>query len=116
MSLSLCLVLSCLVLTCLVLSCLVLQQVASYFSKLLREEGDVSTKVALVTDEMVYNPLKKFDMMPQIVVGTPFALESALTKARGIVGRFEMYKKTSGDILPGGFDHFDWVVFDEVPF
>ena len=42
--------------------------------------GDVSTKVALVTDEMVYNPLKKFDMMPQIVVGTPFALESALSK------------------------------------
>lgn len=89
-------------------------QVASYFSKLLREEGDVSTKVALVTDEMVYNPLKKFDTMPQIVVGTPFALESALTKSRGVVGRFETYKKTSGDILPGGFDHFDWVVFDEV--
>ena len=70
--------------------------------------------MALVTDEMVYNPLKKFDLMPQIVVGTPFALESALTKCRGIVGRFETYKKTSGDILPGGYDHFDWVVFDEV--
>lgn len=37
-------------------------------------------QVALVTDQMSFNPLKKFDVMPQIVVGTPKALESALTK------------------------------------
>eukprot|EP00596_Hydrurales_sp_CCMP1899_P009618 CAMPEP_0119034286 /NCGR_PEP_ID=MMETSP1177-20130426/1284_1 /TAXON_ID=2985 /ORGANISM="Ochromonas sp, Strain CCMP1899" /LENGTH=1580 /DNA_ID=CAMNT_0006991613 /DNA_START=41 /DNA_END=4783 /DNA_ORIENTATION=- len=89
-------------------------QVAAYFSQLLREEGDRSTKVALVTDQLTFNPLKKFDVMPQIVVGTPMALESSLTKARGYVGRKEVYKKSQGDSLPGGFDHFDWVIFDEV--
>ena len=55
-------------------------QVAAFFSQLLRDEGDVTTKVALVTDQMTFNPLKKFDIMPQIVVGTPKALESSLTK------------------------------------
>ena len=55
-------------------------QVAAFFSQLLRDEGDVTTKVALVTDQMTFNPLKKFDIMPQIVVGTPMALESSLTK------------------------------------
>ena len=55
-------------------------QVAAFFSQLLRDEGDVTTKVALVTDQITFNPLKKFDVMPQIVVGTPKALESSLTK------------------------------------
>ena len=57
-------------------------QVAAFFSQLLRDEGDVTTKVALVTDQMTFNPLKKFDIMPQIVVGTPMALESSLTKVK----------------------------------
>ena len=59
-------------------------QVAAFFSQLLRDEGDVTTKVALVTDQMTFNPLKKFDIMPQIVVGTPMALESSLTKVNKI--------------------------------
>ena len=47
------------------------------------------------------------------IVGTPLALESALTKSRGLVGRWETVHKAQGDLLPGGFDHFDWVIYDE---
>lgn len=89
-------------------------QVAAYFTKMLREEGDRATRVAIVTDPLVFSPAKKLGVMPQIVVGTPFALESALTKPRGIFGRWEVSKKAAGDILAGGFDHFDWVIYDEV--
>ena len=89
-------------------------QVAAYFTKLLREEGDQDTKVGVVTDHLTYYPPKKFDVMPQIVVGTPFALETALTKPRGLVGKFETNKRAQGDLLPGGFDHFDWAIYDEV--
>eukprot|EP01038_Epipyxis_sp_PR26KG_P005470 gene5470-7573_t len=88
-------------------------QVAAYFSKLLRSEGDKDTKVAIVTPQMSFSQKKYFNDMPKIVVGTPLALESALTKARGLVG-LEFYGRNSGAIIPGGFDHFDWVVYDEV--
>lgn len=89
-------------------------QVAAYFSKLLRSNGDVETKVSIVTDQMMYNPSLYFGVMPQIIVGTPLALESALTKPRGLVGVQEYYYKKAGDSLPGGFDHFRWVIYDEV--
>eukprot|EP00598_Pedospumella_elongata_P005679 CAMPEP_0184977194 /NCGR_PEP_ID=MMETSP1098-20130426/7922_1 /TAXON_ID=89044 /ORGANISM="Spumella elongata, Strain CCAP 955/1" /LENGTH=1647 /DNA_ID=CAMNT_0027500153 /DNA_START=145 /DNA_END=5088 /DNA_ORIENTATION=- len=89
-------------------------QVAAYFTKLLRQEGDQDSKVGIVTDHLTYYPPKKFDVMPQIVVGTPFALETALTKPRGLVGKFETNKRAQGDLLPGGFDHFDWAIYDEV--
>lgn len=88
-------------------------QVGAYFSKLLREEGDEDTKVAIVSDKLVYHPVRKLNVMPQIVVGTPFALENALTKSRGLCGQ-EVYGKTVQITLPGGFDHFDWVIYDEV--
>jgi len=88
-------------------------QVAAYFTKLLRNEGDVNTKVGIVTDQLTYYPPKKFDLMPQIVVGTPLALENALTKARGLVGINESKGKAQGDLLPGGFDRFDWVSNDD---
>lgn len=74
-------------------------QVAAYFTKMLREEGDRATRVAVVTDPLVFSPAKKFGLMPQIVVGTPFALESALTKPRGLFGRFETAKKAAGGAL-----------------
>eukprot|EP01031_Cornospumella_fuschlensis_P034959 gene34959-42335_t len=89
-------------------------QVAAYFTKLLREVGDRKTPVAIVTDQLVFNPQARFNVMPQIVVGTPLALESALTKPRGLTGRLETRNKGAGDLLPGGFDHFDWVIYDEV--
>lgn len=88
-------------------------QVGAYFSKLLREEGDTDTKVAIVSDTLVYHPVRKLGVMPQIVVGTPFALENALTKSRGLCAQ-EVYGRTSQINLPGGFDHFDWVIYDEV--
>lgn len=89
-------------------------QVAAYFTKLLREQGDRKTPVAIVTDQLTYNPQHKLNIMPQIVVGTPFALESALTKPRGLTGMYETKNKASGNVIPGGFDHFDWVIYDEV--
>lgn len=90
-------------------------QVAAYFSKILEVNNDNNkTKIAIVTDQLQYNPKRNYDVMPQIVVGTPLALESALTKCRGTIGRYEYYGKAQGDILPGGFDHFDWVIYDEV--
>lgn len=89
-------------------------QVASYFTKLLREAGELSVRIAIVTDQMTYYPPDKFDVMPQIVVGTPMSLETALTKCRGLTGDRETMRLAQGDILPGGFDHFDWVIYDEV--
>lgn len=89
-------------------------QVAAFFTKLVKDEGEAESKVAIVTNQMSYHPMRKFNYMPQIVVGTPLALESALTKCRGLVGRFETAHKAQGDLLPGGFDHFDWAIFDEV--
>lgn len=90
-------------------------QVAAYFSKILEHNGDNNkTKIAIVTDQLQYNPKRNYGSMPQIVVGTPLALESALTKCRGSIGRYEHYGKAQGDLLPGGFDHFDWVIYDEV--
>ena len=90
-------------------------QVAAYFSKILDANADNNkTKIAIVTDQLQYNPKRLYGFMPQIVVGTPLALESALTKCRGAVGRYEHYGKAQGDLLPGGFDHFDWVIYDEV--
>lgn len=89
-------------------------QVGAYFSALLKGEGDRDTKVAIVTDQIVYHPMKRFGLMPQIVVGTPMALESELSKVRGAVGHLETYKEADATKLPGGFDHFDWVVYDEV--
>jgi hypothetical protein len=38
----------------------------------------------------------------------------SLLQSRGFVGRNEMYRKFQGDCLPGGYDHFNWVIFDEV--
>ena len=89
-------------------------QVGAYFSQLLHREGDRATKVAIVTDQLVFHPLTVYGLMPQIVVGTPMALETELTKCRGRVGADDFYKKTRRDSIPGGFDHFDWVVYDEV--
>ena len=89
-------------------------QVAAYFSRLLKKVGDIKTNVAIVTEQMTYNPMLTLGVMPQVVVGTPLALESALSKCRGRVGMEEYYGKAKNDYIAGGFDHFDWVVYDEV--
>lgn len=87
-------------------------QVAANFDKLLRttDKDSAEHKVAIVTDHLTYYPPTKFNVMPSIVVGTPLALENALTKSRGLIGSWETKKRAQGDLLPGGFDHFDWVM------
>lgn len=89
-------------------------QVGAYFSRLLKEEGDKNTRVGIVTHQMRYHPFIKYGVMPQIVVGTPLALEDVLSKVRGAVGEKEVYGIAQKDIMPGGFDQFDWVIYDEV--
>ena len=42
-------------------------QVAAFFAKLLKEEGEDESKVAIVTSQMAYYPPKKFNVMPPIV-------------------------------------------------
>lgn len=88
-------------------------QVAAYFTKLLKEEGDRTSRVGFVTEQISFNPKIGFNVMPQIVVGTPKILESVLSKPRGLTGELETHHLPSGN-LPGGFDHFDWVIYDEV--
>mmetsp|Transcript_4019 Transcript_4019/g.5978 ORF Transcript_4019/g.5978 Transcript_4019/m.5978 type:complete len:1164 (-) Transcript_4019:285-3776(-) len=78
-------------------------QVAALFQQLLKGH------VALVTESMMYRP--EMDAS-RVVVGTPLALESALTKCRGPV-HIELQGKLDYTLVEGGFD-FDYCVFDEV--
>jgi ATP-dependent RNA helicase DDX60 len=84
-------------------------QVAAHFAKHI-----LAGNVALVTNQLTYSPHKKKDEPPAVVVGTPMALESALTKIRGntssLEGHFDMDKSK----MVGGFDHYGWVVYDEI--
>lgn len=84
-------------------------QVAAHFAKHI-----LAGNVALVTNQLTYSPHKKKEEPPAVVVGTPKALESALTKIRGntasLEGHFDMDKSK----LVGGFDHYGWVVYDEI--
>ena len=59
-------------------------QVAAHFAKHI-----LAGNVALVTNQLTYSPHKKKDEPPAVVVGTPMALESALTKIRGNTGSLE---------------------------
>ena len=81
-------------------------QVAAMFEKLLQG----SAKVALATNQLAYRPSED---KSKVVVGTPLALESALVKIRGVVGG-EVTKRWDYAQLDGGFDDFDYAVFDEV--
>ena len=84
-------------------------QVAAHFAKHI-----LAGNVALVTNQLTYSPHKKKDEPPAVVVGTPMALESALTKIRGgtssLEGHFDMDKSK----MVGGFDHYGCVVYDEI--
>ncbi|CAM9826140.1 unnamed protein product, partial [Choristocarpus tenellus] len=77
-------------------------QVAALFNKLLRGQ------VAICMDQIYYRP----DLDLRTIVGTPMALETALTKLRGPVGDEEMGKLDYTQ-MKGGFD-FDYAVYDEV--
>ncbi|CAM9938300.1 unnamed protein product [Pylaiella littoralis] len=77
-------------------------QVAALFNKLLRGQ------VAICMDQIYYRP----DVELRTIVGTPMALETALTKLRGPVGD-EVVGKLDYTQMKGGFD-FDYAVYDEV--
>ncbi|CAM9747974.1 unnamed protein product [Ascophyllum nodosum] len=77
-------------------------QVAALFNKLLKGQ------VAICMDQIYYRP----DVELRTIVGTPMALETALTKLRGPVGD-EVVGKLDYTQMKGGFD-FDYAVYDEV--
>jgi hypothetical protein len=70
-------------------------------------------EVALCTDLLAYRPKSTKDQS-NILVGTPTALESALSKVRGKVGG-ERKRGTATDFsqIAGGFK-FHYAVYDEV--
>lgn len=65
-------------------------------------------QVAICMDQIYYRP----DIELRTIVGTPMALETALTKLRGPVGD-EVVGKLDYTQMKGGFD-FDYAVYDEV--
>lgn len=80
-------------------------QVAAMFQRLLP-----GSNVALATNQLAYRPSED---KSKVVVGTPLALESALVKIRGVIGA-EALNRWDYAQLDGGFDDFDYAVFDEV--
>lgn len=91
-------------------------QVAAHFAKC----ANLDNKVGLVTDIVTYVPCQRVKHFkgahkapPRVTVGTPLALESALTKIRGFVTHKEMHDSEDRAQPAGGFQ-YKWVVFDEV--
>jgi hypothetical protein len=80
-------------------------QVAAMFEVMLPGQ------VALCTDLMAYRPEGAFEQS-NIVVGTPTALESALSKVRGLVGAERKKRGQDYAQMAGGFG-FRYAVFDE---
>lgn len=82
-------------------------QVAAMFYKVLGGE------VAVVTNQMVYNPKREDPKDWRCIVGTPLALESALSKPRGREGA-EMLGQQDFSTFRGGLHEFEYVIYDEV--
>eukprot|EP00614_Pseudopedinella_elastica_P012400 CAMPEP_0172601628 /NCGR_PEP_ID=MMETSP1068-20121228/21805_1 /TAXON_ID=35684 /ORGANISM="Pseudopedinella elastica, Strain CCMP716" /LENGTH=490 /DNA_ID=CAMNT_0013402697 /DNA_START=54 /DNA_END=1523 /DNA_ORIENTATION=+ len=80
-------------------------QVAAMFEKMM------PGSVALCTDLMAYRPESAVGQS-SIVVGTPNALESALSKVRGLVGAERKKRGSDYAQMSGGFG-FRYAVFDE---
>lgn len=89
-------------------------QVAAHFAA----SVGLDHKVAVVSDQMTYAPSRGRDKPSAVVVGTPLALESAITKIRGKVSFHEtlrvMDAKEDRSQLAGGITEYKWVVYDEV--
>ena len=84
-------------------------QVAAHFHKHINNGS-----VALVTNQLVYSPHKNSTTPPSVVVGTPLALESAMTRIRGKHASSETFQNLDRSQLVGGYDHYDWAVYDEI--
>ena len=85
-------------------------QVGAHFAKW----RGLDRNVALITDRLSYIPNAQHGKPAAVVVGTPLALETALTKIRGQMSFFDDKNKADVSQLSGGFDHYKWVVYDEV--
>lgn len=84
-------------------------QVAAHFARHI-----LNGNVALVTDQMIYSPHSTLKEPPAVVVGTPAALETALTKIRGQTSILERNHLVDRAQVVGGFHHYGWVVYDEI--
>jgi ATP-dependent RNA helicase DDX60 len=84
-------------------------QVAAHFARHI-----LNGNVALVTDQLIYSPHPTLKEPPAVVVGTPRALETAMTKIRGKASFLEKQHLVDRAQMVGGFDHYGWVVYDEI--
>jgi hypothetical protein len=67
--------------------------------------------VTICTDQICFQEITGD---AQVYIGTPRALERALTKARGIAGQEMIRGEKEFMVLDGGFNQFDFMVLDEV--
>jgi len=67
--------------------------------------------VTICTDQICFQEISG---EAQVYIGTPLAVEKALTKARGIAGQEMTRGEKEFMILDGGYDQFDYLVLDEV--
>lgn len=67
--------------------------------------------VTICTDQIAFQEISGD---AQVYIGTPRALEKALTKARGVAGQEMTRGEKEFTILDGGYTQFDYLVLDEV--
>ena len=67
--------------------------------------------VTICTDQISFQEISGD---AQVYIGTPRALELALTKARGVAGQEMARGEKEFMILDGGYEQFDYIVLDEV--
>lgn len=67
--------------------------------------------VTICTDQICFQEISGD---AQVYIGTPLALEKALTKARGCAGQEMTKGEKEFMILDGGYHQFDYLVLDEV--
>ena len=97
---------SCLIWPCHILSYLILSYLLSYF------HFTITYVSSYYLSHSLFLPF--FHSFPYLLSILLTHLILSLLQSRGFVGRNEMYRKFQGDCLPGGYDHFNWVIFDEV--
>jgi superfamily II RNA helicase len=67
--------------------------------------------VTICTDQIAFQEITGD---AQVYIGTPRALEKAITKVRGVAGQEMTKGEREFTILDGGFSQFDYLVLDEV--
>ncbi len=82
-------------------------QIAAMFYQVLGSD------VALATNSLVYSPRRQQPQDWKCIVGTPLALESALLKPRGRIGK-EYNGQQDYRVFRGHFHEIEYAVYDEV--